>query len=117
MTKTTKLFYFLAVAFLILGLAGSGLTGLLNAAGIIVSYALAALWLTFLCVMAQKAWRWVRSKPDDDSALFNKGYSYATEELGKGTDAEVLEIQADAPDRNAFDSGIDAALRDSRIAR
>lgn len=50
------------------------------------------------------------------AALFNRGFDYAAGQLLRGRKPEELEHEADNPfERNAFDAGMQHALRGWRI--
>ncbi|MGL5198018.1 MAG: hypothetical protein ACRC9G_03455 [Aeromonas veronii] len=52
-------------------------------------------------------------RPVSDSVLESRGYEYAKGQLAKGVSEDELEAQVSVFDRNAFDCGIERALRDA----
>lgn len=51
-------------------------------------------------------------RPVSDSELEYRGYEYAKGQLAKGVSEDELDAQISVFDKNAFDCGIERALRD-----
>ena len=51
-------------------------------------------------------------RPVSDAELESRGYEYAKGRLAKGVSEDELDAQISVFDKNAFDCGIERALRD-----
>ena len=51
-------------------------------------------------------------RPVSDSELEERGFQYAKDQLSKGVSEDELDAQVSVFDKNAFDCGIERALRD-----
>lgn len=51
-------------------------------------------------------------RPVSDAELEERGFQYAKDQLAKGVSEDELDAQVSVFDKNAFDCGIERALRD-----